>query len=129
MIIVHNIRGYEKAYYDKKGQEVQQEVCKVWKDIKKANKTVSKLSVATEKQLSEWKQIEVRKRGSLLSRGWGGVGSESVIFDGGKSLLPRHVAMGVRGGATAPPNVFLAPPREIWEVFVIVDRREFTSTS
>ena len=32
-------------------------------------------------------------------------------------------------GATAPPNVFLAPSREIWEVFVIVDRREFTSTS
>ena len=41
------IRGYEKAYYDKKGQEVQQEVCK---DIKKANKTVPELSVATEKR-------------------------------------------------------------------------------
>ena len=42
----------------------------------------------------------------------------------------RHVATGGRGGgATAPPKVFLAPPREIWEVFVIVDRREFTSTA
>ena len=31
-----------------------------------------------------------------------------------------HVAMGGRGGAIAPPKVILAPPREIWEVFVTV---------
>ena len=32
----------------------------------------------------------------------------------------RHVAMGGLGGAIAPPKVILAPPREIWEVFVTV---------
>ena len=60
------IQGYEKAYPCKNGQQVQQEVCKVWRDIKKANKT-EQLSVATDKQLAEWKQIEMRKRGTLLS--------------------------------------------------------------
>ena len=33
-------------------------------------------------------------------------------------------------GADCPPAKFFSPlPREIWEVFVIVDRREFTSTA
>jgi hypothetical protein len=61
------IRGYEKAFVQKNGQVTQQEVSKVWKDIKKKCKTGPELTVATEKQLAEWKQVELRKKGSLLS--------------------------------------------------------------
>lgn len=61
------IHGYEKAFLHKNGQAVQQEVAKVWRGIKTNCKTRTELTAATEKQLAEWKQIELKKKGSLLS--------------------------------------------------------------
>ena len=33
------ISGYQKAFSNKKGQEIQQKVSKLWKEMKKENKT------------------------------------------------------------------------------------------
>ena len=60
------ISGYQKAFSNKKGQEIQQEVSKLWKEMKKENKTLQDLASTTEKKLGEWKQIELRKKGKLF---------------------------------------------------------------
>ncbi|CAB3979550.1 Hypothetical predicted protein [Paramuricea clavata] len=79
------IRGYEKAFLHKNGQAVQQEVAKVWREIKTNCKTRTELTVATEKQLAEWKQIELKKKGSLLSF-WSKVPTQST----NKVALPEN---------------------------------------
>ena len=55
------ISGHQKAFSNKKEQEIQQEVSKLWKEMEKENKTLQDLASATEKKLGEWKQIELRK--------------------------------------------------------------------
>ena len=62
------ITGYQKAFSNKKGQEIRQEVSKLWKEMKKENKTLQGFSFSNrKKKLGEWKQIELRKKGKLLS--------------------------------------------------------------
>ena len=61
------IRGCGKAFPQKNGQTVQQDVAKIWKKIKANWKTKTEITAATEKHPSEWKQIELKKKGTLFS--------------------------------------------------------------
>ena len=44
------ITGYQKAFSNKKGQEIRQEVSKLWKEMKKENKTLQGFSFSNRKK-------------------------------------------------------------------------------
>jgi hypothetical protein len=58
---------YQKTYKDKAKKDCQDETNKIWLVLKKEFKNISELSVAVEKKLQELRQIQLKKKSTLLS--------------------------------------------------------------
>ena len=58
---------YQKAYKDKSEKDCQDEANKIWLELKNEFKIISELSVAVEKKLQELRQIQLKKKSTLLS--------------------------------------------------------------
>ena len=56
------ISGHQKAFSNKKEQEIQQEVSKLWKEMEKENKTLQDLASATEKKTWRVEADRIAKR-------------------------------------------------------------------
>ena len=59
--------GYVKAFKSKSKQKCQEEANKIWTEIKYKCKTTSEINIAVDKKLKDLKQIELRKKASVLS--------------------------------------------------------------
>jgi hypothetical protein len=58
---------YQKTFKDKSKKDCQDEANKIWLELKNEFKIISELSVAVEKKLQELRQIQLKKKSTLLS--------------------------------------------------------------
>ena len=63
-------------------QEVQLEICKIWRQLNSNTNSLTELSDATHETLADWKLIEIIKRWRCSYSGWGlGIASVSITED------------------------------------------------